>query len=135
MTDRARISTFSPVLPEPPVVDPRDAVIGELEALLGKLRAPVAVESTPERSRIGEFVRLQEAGELPPPSDGPDRSMIEAWIEHRCRLREWSTVERCYIEHRYLTKFSRDWLVDVMLNHFGGDISRVPTLDELKGLL
>ena len=42
---------------------------------------------------------------------------------------------RGQVPHAHLAKFNTDWLVDVMLNHFGGDISRVPTLDELKALL
>jgi hypothetical protein len=47
----------------------------------------------------------------------------------------WQPCAACADDYKYLATFNRDWLVDVMLTKFGGDISRAPTLDELKGLL
>jgi hypothetical protein len=34
-----------------------------------------------------------------------------------------------------LLKFDREWLVDQLINVYGGDLDRVPTLEQLKALL
>ena len=122
-------------------------------ARIGDFARLESAPTTPDmqRSNIAGWIEWKSRADKETPCEhcricgyGADyRRPPAEWREDRTQARSTATAgyflpcEACAIGHHYayLTKFSRDWLVDVMLNHFGGDISLVPTLDELKGLL
>jgi len=122
------------------------ARIGDLARL-----KPSPITDDMQRATIASWIEWKSRADKETPCErcqicgyGTDYKRPPAeWREDRTQAHSSATTgyflpcEVCATgyHYAYLTKFSRDWLVDVMLNHFGGDISRVPTLDELKGLL
>jgi hypothetical protein len=139
------------------VSDDAADTIRQIEWLLHSYRSN-PVETPPSPARIADFgVELRK----PTPFDAEgNRAVVGAWIEWRASKPEghcetcdgarliqaavesaWGPVaEQCQAcanqtPHSYLLKFDREWLVDQLINVYGGDLDRVPTLEQLKALL